>query len=53
MCQMRLLPQIKCAIPDNPNNIDLTFSPKNRFLQFGKNRIFSISLKTHKTERKL
>ena len=39
--------------PNNPNNTDLTFSPKNHLPQVGQMRIFSISIKTHKTDRKL
>ena len=44
-----LLLQIKYAIPDNPNNVDLRFSPKKQLPQFERKRIFSISLKTYKT----
>ena len=40
---MTLLLQTKYAIEDNPNNIGLTFNPKNRFLQVGRKRIFSVS----------
>ena len=32
--------------PDNPNNIGLTFSPKNQLPQFGRWEIFSVSLKS-------
>ena len=45
---LTLLLQIKYAIQDDPSNIGLTFSSKNRFPQIERKWIFSISLKTHK-----
>ena len=50
---MTLLQQVKHTTTDNPNNIGLTFSPKNQLPQVGRKRIFNISLKIHKTYRKL
>ena len=50
---LSLLLQIKYPTPDKPNNITLTFSPKNQLLQVGRKRIFTISLKTHKTYKNL
>ena len=38
MVFMTLFFQIKYAIPQNPNNIGLTFSPENQFRKSGKSR---------------
>ena len=46
---LTLVLQIKYAIPDNPNNVDLRFSPKKQLPQVERKRIFGISLKTYKT----
>ena len=37
-----LLLQIKYVTPDNPNNIGLTFSPKNQVLQVGRKQILVV-----------
>ena len=41
-----LLLQIKYATQDNPNNIGLTFSPKNQVLQVGRKQIL-VSVSRH------
>ena len=42
MIIMTLLLQIKYTTPDNPNNIGLTFSPKNQLPQVRRKEILSI-----------
>ena len=49
---LTLLLQTKYATLDNPNNIGLTFSPKNQLPKVGRKWIFR-NLKTHKTYGKL
>ena len=46
-------PPNKYPTLDNPNKVGLTFNPKKQLPQVERKQIFTLSLKTHKTHRKL